>query len=91
MHLTSQRWPSVIVRAPLLKRAAGRALSYALAKEGQKWRAAAAARMPEARGDIRQIVGQPVFVPLYKLFLTYGKVKAPASQVSSSECRECRC
>ncbi|KAK9820832.1 hypothetical protein WJX81_000578 [Elliptochloris bilobata] len=52
----------------------GRALSYALAKEGLKWRAAAAARMPEARGDIRQIVGQPVFVPLYKLFLTYGKV-----------------
>lgn len=30
--------------------------------------------MPEARGDIREIVGQPVFVPLYKLFLLYGKV-----------------
>lgn len=25
-------------------------------------------------GDLRQIVGQPVFVPLYKLFLTYGKI-----------------
>lgn len=23
---------------------------------------------------MRQIVGQPVFVPLYKLFLTYGKI-----------------
>jgi beta-ring hydroxylase len=23
---------------------------------------------------VRQIVGQPVFVPLYKLFLTYGKI-----------------
>jgi beta-ring hydroxylase len=34
----------------------------------------AAKRMPEARGDIREIVGQPVFVPLYKLFLTYGKI-----------------
>jgi len=30
--------------------------------------------MPEARGDIREIVGQPVFVPLYKLFLVYGKI-----------------
>ena len=28
--------------------------------------------MPEARGDIREIVGQPVFVPLFKLFLAYG-------------------
>lgn len=27
-----------------------------------------------AAGDVRQIVGQPVFVPLYKLFLTYGKI-----------------
>ena len=30
--------------------------------------------MPEARGDIREIVGQPVFVPLYKLYLVYGGV-----------------
>lgn len=30
--------------------------------------------MPEARGDIREIVGQPVFVPLYKLFIAYGGV-----------------
>jgi beta-ring hydroxylase len=45
-----------------------------LAKVAQAWRRAAAERMPEARGDIREIVGQPVFVPLYKLFLIYGKV-----------------
>jgi hypothetical protein len=25
-------------------------------------------------GDIREIVGQPVFVPLYNLFLRYGKI-----------------
>jgi beta-ring hydroxylase len=31
--------------------------------------------MPEARGDIREIVGQPVFVPLRKLSLVYGKVR----------------
>jgi beta-ring hydroxylase len=30
--------------------------------------------MPTASGDIREIVGQPVFVPLYRLFLTYGAV-----------------
>lgn len=30
--------------------------------------------MPEASGDVREIVGQPVFVPLYKLFLAYGKI-----------------
>ena len=31
-------------------------------------------RMPEARGDIREIVGEPVFVPLQKLAAIYGKV-----------------
>jgi beta-ring hydroxylase len=30
--------------------------------------------MPEARGDIREIVGQPVFVPLFNLFVAYGGV-----------------
>jgi beta-ring hydroxylase len=52
----------------------GRALAYVLARLGRRWRAEAAARMPEAKGDIREIVGQPVFVPLYKLFRTYGPV-----------------
>jgi beta-ring hydroxylase len=53
---------------------AGRGLAYQLAKVGKAWRAAAAVRMPEARGDIREIVGQPVFVPLQKLCMIYGKV-----------------
>ncbi len=30
--------------------------------------------MPVASGDIREIVGQPVFVPLYNLFCVYGSV-----------------
>lgn len=52
----------------------GRWLALLLAQLGQQWRRAAAKRMPEARGDIREIVGQPVFIPLYKLFLNYGKI-----------------
>ncbi|GLC45871.1 hypothetical protein PLESTB_001447900 [Pleodorina starrii] len=52
----------------------GRPLARALADLGRHWRSEAAKRMPEARGDIREIVGQPVFVPLYKLFLMYGKI-----------------
>ncbi|GIL92956.1 hypothetical protein Vretimale_13020 [Volvox reticuliferus] len=52
----------------------GRAVARTLAELGRRWRADAAKRMPEARGDIREIVGQPVFVPLYKLFLVYGKI-----------------
>ncbi|KAF5829169.1 cytochrome P450 [Dunaliella salina] len=30
--------------------------------------------MPVARGDIREIVDSPVFVPLYNLYLVYGKI-----------------
>ncbi|GFH09755.1 cytochrome P450 [Haematococcus lacustris] len=45
-----------------------------LAQLGRSWRAEAAQRMPEARGDLRELVGQPVFVPLYKLFTVYGKM-----------------
>eukprot|EP00879_Flechtneria_rotunda_P004614 GHRR01004870.1.p1 GENE.GHRR01004870.1~~GHRR01004870.1.p1 ORF type:complete len:511 (+),score=151.20 GHRR01004870.1:254-1786(+) len=52
----------------------GRFLALNLAKLGRQWRAAAAARMPTATGDIREIVGQPVFVPLYNLYLRYGKI-----------------
>ena len=55
-------------------RAAGRALSLALARLGQFWRRRAADRIPTASGDIREIVGQPVFIPLFKLFLGYGKI-----------------
>ncbi len=63
-----------IILLPKLQLVAGRRLSLWLARLGQQWRREAAARMPEASGDIREIVGQPVFVPLYKLFLTYGPV-----------------
>lgn len=52
----------------------GRRVSLWLARLGQQWRREAAGRMPEATGDIREIVGQPVFVPLYKLFLVYGPI-----------------
>jgi len=52
----------------------GRAVAYFLAKLGQIWRRAASLKMPEATGDIREIVGQPVFVPLYNLFRVYGGV-----------------
>ncbi len=30
--------------------------------------------MPEARGDIREIIGEPVFVPLVQLYQLYGEV-----------------
>ena len=30
--------------------------------------------MPTAQGDVRAIVGQPFFVPLYNLFRVYGGV-----------------
>jgi len=52
----------------------GRYLAYLLARAGIAWRQAASTKMPEATGDIREIVGQPVFVPLYNLFKAYGGV-----------------
>jgi beta-ring hydroxylase len=52
----------------------GRTLAYFLARLGVVWRKSAALKMPEATGDIREIVGQPVFVPLYNLFRVYGGV-----------------
>lgn len=30
--------------------------------------------MPEARGDLRELLGEPVFVPLYSLFRAYGPI-----------------
>ena len=53
---------------------AGRLLSLQLAKIGKGWQRSAAERMPSATGDIREIVGQPVFVPLFKLYQIYGKI-----------------
>nr|AGN27239.1 CYP97A1 [Parachlorella kessleri] len=52
----------------------GRVLALALARVGQRWRTAAARRMPVARGDIREIIGQPVFIPLFKLYQVYGGI-----------------
>ncbi|PSC75082.1 cytochrome P450 superfamily [Micractinium conductrix] len=52
----------------------GRMIAMQLAKIGQRWQRRAATRMPTATGDIREIVGQPVFVPLFKLYQIYGKI-----------------
>jgi hypothetical protein len=53
---------------------AGRWIAKKLADAGLEWSRRAASRMPEARGDIREIVGEPVFVPLYTLFRAYGPI-----------------
>jgi hypothetical protein len=45
-------------RRPNAPRCVGRSLSMALAKLGREWRAQAAKRMPVARGDIREIIGE---------------------------------
>eukprot|EP00887_Chlorella_sp_A99_P003071 scaffold9.g3071.t1 len=52
----------------------GRALSLLLARLGQLWRRQAAGRIPTATGDVREIVGKPVFIPLFTLFRIYGKI-----------------
>ena len=49
-------------------------LALALARVAQRWRTAAARRMPVARGDSREIIGQPVFIPLFKLYQVYGGI-----------------
>mmetsp|Transcript_57565 Transcript_57565/g.182302 ORF Transcript_57565/g.182302 Transcript_57565/m.182302 type:complete len:453 (-) Transcript_57565:662-2020(-) len=53
---------------------AGRAVAKGIAEFARKWDTASRADMPTATGDIREIVGQPVFVPLYTLFRAYGPV-----------------
>ena len=53
---------------------AGRGVAKVLAEWGREWQRDARLRMPEARGDIREIAGQPVFVPLFSLFLQFGAV-----------------
>jgi hypothetical protein len=52
----------------------GRWMAKKLAEAGQEWSRRAAAAMPSASGDIREIVDQPVFVPLYSLFRVYGPI-----------------
>lgn len=72
--------PSAVERTAELRRSlaaagpGGRALALAVARGARMWRAASKRRMPEATGDIREIIGEPVFVPLYNLFLAYGRV-----------------
>ena len=65
----------------------GRNIALKLAKAGKEWKAAAAVRMPEARGDIREIIGQPVFVPLQKLATIYGKAGLYAATSHACTCR----
>ena len=43
----------------------GRAIALQLARLSRRWQAAAAKRMPIATGDVRKVVGQPIFMPLY--------------------------
>jgi beta-ring hydroxylase len=50
-----------------------KSLILTLTKTQKKWKREADSQMPVASGDIREIAGQPVFVPLYKLFLAYGE------------------
>jgi len=52
----------------------GRALALQLARIGRVWKGEAAKKMPVARGDIREIVDAPVFIPLYNLYRAYGKI-----------------
>ena len=52
----------------------GRALALQLANFEAQRRAEQAERMPESRGDVGAIVGEPFFLPLYKLFNIYGGV-----------------
>lgn len=53
---------------------AGRAFAKSIAFAERKWRIEKSYQMPEATGDIRAVVGEPFFVPLYNLFLAYGGV-----------------
>ncbi|XP_057838898.1 protein LUTEIN DEFICIENT 5, chloroplastic isoform X2 [Cryptomeria japonica] len=52
----------------------GRAFAKSIAVAERKWRIEKSYQMPEAYGDIRAVVGEPFFVPLYNLFLAYGGV-----------------
>lgn len=52
----------------------GRTIAARLATLEAQWKADLAQKMPESRGDVGAIVGEPFFLPLYKLFRTYGGV-----------------
>lgn len=52
----------------------GRTLAHTLANLERSYGLAKAKQLPEARGDVRAITGQPFFIPLYNLYLTYGGI-----------------
>lgn len=49
-------------------------MAFQLAQVGKTWQEEARKKMPEARGDLRELVDKPVFVPLYMLFRAYGGI-----------------
>ncbi|KAI5059524.1 hypothetical protein GOP47_0025843 [Adiantum capillus-veneris] len=52
----------------------GRSLAYILASSERSYLLRQAKKVPEAKGDVRAITGQPFFIPLYDLYLTYGGI-----------------
>ncbi|KAH7425048.1 hypothetical protein KP509_11G037600 [Ceratopteris richardii] len=52
----------------------GRSLAFFLARYERNYLVQQAKKVPEARGDVRAITGQPFFIPLYDLYLTYGGI-----------------
>ncbi|KAG6556322.1 hypothetical protein Mapa_002265 [Marchantia paleacea] len=54
--------------------APGRFLSFALANYERRLKQDSLRKLPEAKGDVRKVVGQPFFVPLFTLFKTYGGI-----------------
>ncbi|CAM6075323.1 unnamed protein product [Sphagnum tenellum] len=52
----------------------GRILANKLAHWEMEQRVEDALKMPETRGNLKAIVGEPFFLPLYKLFRIYGGV-----------------
>eukprot|EP00967_Tisochrysis_lutea_P038848 scaffold46542_cov17-Tisochrysis_lutea.AAC.1 len=65
-HSQTSLFPSpylILFTITLLHTCAGRALALQLARIGRVWKGEAAKKMPVARGDIREIVDAPVFIP----------------------------
>ena len=56
---------SILLSPRSLDKKIDRGLSYQLARVARRWRKEDLGKMPVAMGDIREIAGQPVFVPLY--------------------------
>ncbi|KAJ7566206.1 hypothetical protein O6H91_02G092500 [Diphasiastrum complanatum] len=52
----------------------GRSFAKTLANAERGIRRQKSREMPEASGDVKAVIGEPMFIPLYKLYLTYGGV-----------------